>query len=273
LASAEEIYSPGMPPGGKDLSFPAAPQPFGFAKANRMFKPAGPGPFPGLVILPTCGGHAKWRHSFDLWAKAALDRGYAVLVVDPLTPRGVAGGENCRPPVKVPTSRFRKDGFDAAEHLRKQPFVDRERIGLLGLSMGAMAGLGASDPAHATPDGRAAFRGIVSIYPICFIAGVRMPGRSQPVDIRWFPDKVVVPLQVQMGDLDNEAPPKDCVPRLQAQKDKGAPVEYVVHKNATHNWEEATEVPPVWWTPEHLCSRSPQWQERTHLTRRSSGVR
>ena len=35
----------------------------------------------------------------------------------------------------------------------------------------------------------------------------------------------------------------------------------------------ASEVPPVWWTPEHLCSRSPQWQERTHLTRRSSGVR
>ena len=34
-----------------------------------------------------------------------------------------------------------------------------------------------------------------------------------------------------------------------------------------------TEVPPVSWTPEHLCSRSPQWQERTHLTLRSSGVR
>jgi uncharacterized membrane protein YphA (DoxX/SURF4 family) len=33
------------------------------------------------------------------------------------------------------------------------------------------------------------------------------------------------------------------------------------------------EVPPVSWTPEHLCSRSPRWQERTHLTRRSSGVR
>ena len=33
------------------------------------------------------------------------------------------------------------------------------------------------------------------------------------------------------------------------------------------------EVPPVSWTPEHLCSRSPQWQERTHLTLRSSGVR
>jgi len=33
------------------------------------------------------------------------------------------------------------------------------------------------------------------------------------------------------------------------------------------------EVPPVSWTPGHLCCRSPQWQESTHLTRRSSGGR
>ncbi len=34
-----------------------------------------------------------------------------------------------------------------------------------------------------------------------------------------------------------------------------------------------SEVPPVSWTPEHLCCRSPRWQERTHLTRLSFGVR
>jgi dipeptidyl aminopeptidase/acylaminoacyl peptidase len=39
--------------------------------------------------------------------------------------------------------RLRKDAFYAAEHLRKQPFVDPERIGLLGMSQGAMAALGA----------------------------------------------------------------------------------------------------------------------------------
>jgi len=33
----------------------------------------------------------------------------------------------------------------------------------------------------------------------------------------------------------------------------------------------STEVPPISWTPEHLCSRSPQWPESTHRTRRSSG--
>jgi dienelactone hydrolase len=236
-AFSDDLYPHEIPAGGPDLNFPSTPQPFGFAKANKMFKPAGDGSFPGLVILPTCGGH-NWRHSFDIWAKAALDRGYAVLVVDPLTPRGVVTpGENCGAPAKISGSRYRKDAFDAAEHLRTQPFVDRERIGLLGLSLGAMAGLGAAAEFYARPQGRSAFRAIVSIYPICFIANLRLPSRKNPANIHWLPYNITIPLQVQLGELDTEAPPKDCVPLLREQKEKGAPIEIVVHKDATHNWD------------------------------------
>ena len=35
----------------------------------------------------------------------------------------------------------------------------------------------------------------------------------------------------------------------------------------------STDVPPVSWTPEHLCSRSPQWPKSPNRSRRSSGVR
>lgn len=236
---AGEVVDAGRAPlsKGLDLSFPDAPQRFGYAKANRMFKPEGPGPFPGLVILPVCSGHAGWYNAFD-WAKAALQRNYAVLVVDPLTPRG-AGVENCHPPQKVNLTRFRKDGFDAGEHLRKQPFVDRNRIGLLGLSLGAMAGLSASGEDFARADGRPAFSAIVAIYPICFLSNFRSPSLNRVIDVRFIPAKVVVPLQVQMGALDTEAPPSDCVPVLQAQKDRGAPIDFIVHKNATHNWDAA----------------------------------
>jgi dienelactone hydrolase len=207
---------------GEDLSFPAAPERFGYAKASKMFKPQGAGLFPALVILPTCGGHAQ-HHAFDVWAKAAVQRGYAVLVVDPLTPRGVtAPGENCRLPNKVPLERLRKDAFDAAAHLRKQPFVDPDRVALLGLSQGAMAALGVSASLNETPQGRPAFRAIVANYPVCIA-----------VDLT---QKITVPLLVQMGDLDTEGPPEDCISQLQKQKDKGAPVELVVY-NATHGWD------------------------------------
>ena len=173
-----------------------------------------------------------------------------MLVVDPLTPRGVVrAAENCRPPTKVREPRMRKDAFDAAEHLRKQPFVDPERIGLLGMSMGAMAALGASAEFYATPQGRRAFRAIVSIYPGCFFGNVRVPGRRDPVNLHYIPptrivvlDKETPPkdcisLQVQMGELDTETPPKDCISRLQGRGDKDAPIDLVVHKNATHGWD------------------------------------
>ena len=186
---------------GEDLVFPTKPQPFGYAKASKMFKPDGNGPFPALVVMPTCAGHLS-RHAFDVWAKAALGRGYAVLVVDPLTPRGVTRpAENCLPPTRVREARLRKDAFDAAEHLRKQPFVDPERVGVLGLSQGGMAVLAAAATGYDAPQDRRAFRAIVSIYPVCFLANLQIPGRSAPANIHYIADtRIVVPLLVQWAN-------------------------------------------------------------------------
>jgi dienelactone hydrolase len=252
--TAAEVYDGATLPmekGLRDLTFPAAPQPFGKALGNRMFKPDGDGPFPAVVLLPVCGGDSKWYQLFD-WAKAALGRGYVAMVVDPLTPRGV-GPENCQPPLKVSYSRYRKDAFDAAEHLRKQPFVDRDRIGLLGLSLGAMAALTASGGSQAAPDGRQSFGAIVAMYPVCNLPDVYSFILKRVVDLRFIPQKVVVPLQVQLGGLDVEAPPRFCTSLLDEQKRNGAPVDYVVHRNATHNWDTAAlgsgtfTKPPVFW--------------------------
>jgi dienelactone hydrolase len=236
--AADDLKTYDGPLIGNDLTFPAAPEPFGYAKASKMFKPAGPGPFPALVVLPTCAGHLS-RHAFDVWAKAALQAGYAVLVVDPLTPRGVTlPAENCQLGTKVRETRLRKDAFDAAEHLRKQSFVDPDRIGLLGLSQGAIAALAASAIPYDQPAGRRPFRAIVSNYPVCLISNVSLPNRARPVNLHFVPDsKIVVPLLVQMGDLDTEGPPKDCIAPLQAHKDKGAPVQFIVYKNTTHGWD------------------------------------
>jgi dienelactone hydrolase len=136
--------------------------------------------------------------------------------------------------------RLRKDAFDAAEHLRKQPFVDPERIGLLGMSQGAGAALAAATNFYDTPQDRRAFRAIVSIYPPCYFANVQIPGRSGPANLHYLPpNRIVVPLLVQMGDLATETLAKDCISRLQEKKDQGAPVEFVVHKNSTHGWDNA----------------------------------
>ena len=221
-----------------DLSFPASPEPFGYAKASKMFKPQGSGPFPALVMLPTCGGHLSAP------CLRCVGEGCAATRVcsaggRPLdaTRRDGPGRELPGRRAKCSLWRLRKDALDAAAHLRKQPFVDPDRIGLLGLSQGAMAALGVSASLYETPQGQPAFRAIVANYPVCFLGNLRMPGRA-PVNVNFVPEeRITVPLLVQMGDLDTEGPPQDCISRLQVQKDKGAPVELVVYKNATHGWD------------------------------------
>ena len=72
-------------------------------------------------------------------------------------------------------------------------------------------------------------------YPACFFVNVQIPGRSGPGNLHYLPDtKIVVPLLVQMGDLNTETPAKDCISRLQAQKGQGSahPVRRSQERNA-----------------------------------------
>lgn len=233
IARAETVYSFHRPVKGEDLSFPSAPVPFAKENATLMFKPEGAGPFPGLVLMPTCSGYNASFHVFS-WAEKAIQRGYVVIVVDPLRARGVYKN-NCTPPLEVSFVRILKDAFDAAAHLRKQPFVKKDRIALMGFSQGAMIGLGASGAAFSAKYGPQPFQAIVSFYPACLFPNRKFEGR--PVDVRFLPDDVETPLLVLMGELDTETEPAHCVPLLTEQKSKGAPVEWEVYKNTTHNFD------------------------------------
>lgn len=226
-----------------DLTFPGQPRPLAAGRESMLFKPDGTGPFPALVVMPVCFGHLYSKNTFD-WAGRAVAQGYAALVVDPLAPRGV--DNNCLRPYAVPASRLLKDAFDAAEHLRRQPFVDPARIGILGFSQGAVTGLAAAGADHAREGGRAPFRAVVALYPVCFLAAYLMPGQPAPVDISRVPDHVVVPLLVEIGDEDTQGGPpmNGCPPLLDARKAAGDPVEAIIY-HATHLWDQRELGPAV----------------------------
>lgn len=57
------------------------------AKHSRVFKPAGPGPFPVALILHGCGGKTPFLEEY---ARAAVQQGWAAVVVDSLKPRGMS---------------------------------------------------------------------------------------------------------------------------------------------------------------------------------------
>jgi poly(3-hydroxybutyrate) depolymerase len=55
-------------------------------RAGELFLPAGPGPFPAMVVLHGCDGvgphYRTWARQLQVW-------GYAALLVDSFGPRGV----------------------------------------------------------------------------------------------------------------------------------------------------------------------------------------
>lgn len=216
----------------KDLSFPTEPSSFGLFGGPQMalYRPEGNGPFPALVLLHQCGGLKNNASMYD-WAKQAVAKGYVVLLVDAYQQRGV--DSTCYGPKNgVFFHRGVKDAYQASAHLAKLPYVDARRIALAGYSWGAMVGLMASSRAWAAAlsDG-ARPAAVVSFYPLCLRASP--PGNPDAAyDIA--PTDIDRPLLVLMGGADTEAPPDLCLPRLEAAKAQGAPVQWHLYPQATH---------------------------------------
>jgi dienelactone hydrolase len=229
-------------PSQPDLSFPKQAKELGFFSALEMgvWKPKGDGPFPALILVHSCGGI---REQIGNWRKEAVRRGYVALVIDSFSSRG---SPTCRPLPPVPPARGVKDVFDAAEHLKTFPFVDKSRIAMLGVSWGAMVGLRSASPGFVTRIGLPGtpVSAIVSLYPACYIPpfGTSPGGEILPPDVS-------TPTLVLMGGQDNEMPPQECISRLEPQKERGAPVEWHVFPSATHCWDCSDQHNQRWNPP------------------------
>lgn len=221
-----------------DLPFPtqavetAPAAPAGMA----VYKPSGSGPFPALLIVHSCGGI---RAEIFEAAKEALTRGYVAFVLDAFGPRGIQGV--CIPsPANAAVNFVRgtKDALQAIAHLARLPFVDPQRVGLLGFSWGGTVGLLSSSKSYvqalSAAPGPAA---MVAFYPLCFLPAKVTASRRDVEFVR--PDHQTRAL-VLLAGRDNEAPPSECVPRLQALKDRGVAVDWQVYPDATHCWDCAS---------------------------------
>jgi dienelactone hydrolase len=223
-------------PMARDLQFPAEPVAFSAIDRPQMalFKPAGAGPFPALVLVHQCGGLGtrKPNESMLTWAKEAVARGYVALLIDSLGPRGV--DTVCYGPKGgLVFARGVRDALQAAEHLQRFDFVDKKRIALAGYSWGAMVSVLASSArwsGNALPGVR--FAAAVAFYPGCFT--IRPPTAAAYEIVQ--PD-IDRPLLVLAGGQDTETPAEECVAKLGEAKASGAPVEWYVYPQATHCWD------------------------------------
>jgi dienelactone hydrolase len=220
----------------EDLTFPTEAATISMFTRPQMalYKPDGPGPFPALVLMHQCGGlgNGRWQNLSMLdWARQGVAQGYVVMVVDALGPRNV--DSVCMGPKGgVTFNRGARDAMQAAEHLRKLPYVDGQRVALAGYSWGAMVGLLTSSDGVSKRGENRAFGAIVSFYPGCFTL---RPANGSPYELIQ-PD-IGTPLLVLMGSADTETPAAECVQKLEPLRASGAPIELHVYPDTTHCWD------------------------------------
>ena len=101
-----------------------------------LTKPEGTGPFPAIVMLHGCSGVQKFTQ-YESWAKRFAGWGYVAFSVDSFVPRGIK--HVCNNPLSSIILRARShDAYDAKAFLSKLPYVDRNRIVVMGWSHGGI---------------------------------------------------------------------------------------------------------------------------------------
>lgn len=197
---------------------------------NRVYAPCGAGPFPAVVLNTTIGSVSQ---HLLVQAKALLEAGFAVMVVDSYGPRNLRPGE-----IIVP-AEMANDAYGALELLQGLPFVEAKRIYQSGYSMGAMtAALLASLQGAQKLGAKGRFRATVGHYGNCTTPSGPIAASGDKA-LAWLSADSDRPVLMLMAALDIETPPKTCFPLLEAMKAAGKPVDWHMYPNTTHGWDKA----------------------------------
>jgi dienelactone hydrolase len=210
------------------------------ARASRVFKPSGPGPFPVALILHGCGGKTPFLEDY---AQVAVEAGWAAVVVDSFAPRGIsplAAKLFVCTGARLHGLRRSGDIFAMIAWLQAQDWADAGRVFLAGWSHGGWAimdgyaiganaaratGIADADPAAL----RAAVKGAFLVYPFAYFPSLtsnRGWGQGAP------------PVFAVLGGKDQVVGwkhPKRALDRLAAD---GVAVETVFHDDATHAFDD-----------------------------------
>jgi dienelactone hydrolase len=203
-----------------------------------LFRPAGEGRRPALVFLHGCSGMFLPSGGISplefAWAYFFSGRGYAVLMVDSLRPRG--HGETCSIggfDLNIYHNRP-KDAYGALAYLQAQDYVRPDRIAAMGWSQGggvvllSIGNHSLGRPADlAQPD----FRAAVAFYP------ASCNFQREPGD--W---TTTIPLLVLQGDADVWTPAAPCQQFIGAAAARGAPVSMQLYPGAYHAFDAPNTV-------------------------------
>ena len=196
---------------------------------DAVYRPAGMGPFPAVILLHGCEGV---RSKDTRWAEAFREQGYVALVVDSLSGRGLTSRADRRKVclgLDLWGSTRAGDLLASLEHVRALPFVDGTRIAVVGWSHGAWTAL--DFLASAPPEAVKGVRAVVAFYPYCGIASLA----------RWRGLRVGVPLLMLLGEADSTVSTSECLQLAEDETGRGHPVTTKVYPEVGHvfDWRES----------------------------------
>lgn len=196
----------------------------------QLYKPDGKGPFPAVIALHGCGGLGGRSEPvlprYREWTEQLLKAGNAVLWPDSYGSREL--GPQCR--VKEVRAKARRervaDIVVARSWLIKQPWVEANRISLIGWANGASALLWAVRPQALGREPGPDFRAAIAFYPDCRIsAGLGWSTR--------------VPTLVLIGAKDDVSSPPACRQMIDGAHGRSALARIVVYPGAYHDFDRA----------------------------------
>jgi dienelactone hydrolase len=214
----------------------------------RVTKPDGDGPFPTALLYSGCDGP---RDNVARWAEMLNAHGWAAIVVDSHGPRGLADHEAwrlvCAGQLLMGSERA-GDVLVSLADARRMPFVDPDRLVLIGSSHGGWAimdllaldprlpfNLAAPPPGPADP--LAGVVGTILLYPYCGEANRAARGG-------W---RRKIPTLFLLSASDAIAPAGACIAIAERLVAEGMPVETRLFEGVTHGFdqEERSELSPL----------------------------
>jgi dienelactone hydrolase len=198
-------------------------------------QPRDSGPSPAVVLLHGCNG--GWRRLDERWGERIVSWGFVTLTVDRFGPRGLT----C---TSGPPAATLFDAYRALSYLVQQPFVDPDRIVVVGFSQGGLLALSSVERGMIERTSKEKFRAAVAFYPPCL--GLK--------------GNMTVPTLILIGDIDDWTPADECRNLaagrddygISREKGLGVPIELVVYPGAYHGFDAPELAIPVRFLGHHL---------------------
>ena len=223
---------------GQELISLSSANPFGFKdvitnldqqdeqEVDAILKlPTGQGPFPLVIGV---AGSLDWGSHHLQYLEMFRSIGIATLEIQSFSSRGIKSTVGSQ--VEVTTATMVLDAYRALDKISMHPAIDKDRIGIMGWSLGGGVALFSGwIPLIKKINSKNSFAAHLSIYPPCI---------AQPQN----PIFTKSPMHILIGELDSWVPALACKELSDNAKQSGSDIGITVYPNSHHSFDRKSPV-------------------------------